>query len=32
VVGLNPGSKFSKAKKLGIDIINEESFLSYFNE
>ena len=32
VVGLNPGSKFSKAKKLDIDIINEESFLSYFNE
>jgi DNA ligase (NAD+) len=32
VVGLNPGSKFSKAKKLHIDIINEESFLSYFNE
>ena len=32
VVGLNPGSKFSKAKKLYIDIINEESFLSYFNE
>ena len=32
VVGLNPGSKFSKAKKLHIDIINEESFLLYFNE
>ena len=32
VVGLNPGSKFSKAKKLDIDIINEESFLSYFND
>ena len=32
VVGLNAGSKFSKAKKLHIDIINEESFLSYFNE
>ena len=32
VVGLNPGSKFSKAKELLIDIINENSFLSYFNE
>ena len=32
VVGLNPGSKFSQAKELLIDIVNEESFLSYFNE
>ena len=32
VVGLNPGSKFSKAKELLIDIINEDSFLSYFNK
>ncbi|MDB9761765.1 NAD-dependent DNA ligase LigA [Alphaproteobacteria bacterium] len=31
VVGLNPGSKFSKAKALLIKVINEESFLSYFN-
>jgi len=27
VVGLEPGSKFEKAKKLGIKIINEEEFL-----
>ena len=32
VVGLNPGSKYSKAKELLIDIINEDSFLAYFNE
>jgi DNA ligase (NAD+) len=32
VVGLNPGSKYSKAKELLIDIINEDSFLSYFNK
>jgi len=31
VVGLNPGSKYSKAKELLIDIINEDSFLAYFN-
>jgi DNA ligase (NAD+) len=27
VVGQNPGSKFEKAKKLGIKILNEEEFL-----
>jgi DNA ligase (NAD+) len=32
VVGLNPGSKVSKAKELSILIINEKDFLSYFNE
>jgi DNA ligase (NAD+) len=32
VVGLNPGSKFSKAKKLDIDIINEEIILSNIND
>jgi len=25
-VGKNPGSKFDKAKKLGLKIINEEEF------
>ena len=32
VTGLNPGSKVTKAKELLVSIINEESFLSYFNE
>ena len=32
VVGLNPGSKFSKAKELLIEVVNEKYFLSYFNE
>ena len=31
VVGLNPGSKLSKAKGLLIDIVNEVNFLLYFN-
>ena len=26
VVGENPGSKFQKAKKLGVTIINEDEF------
>ena len=32
VAGLNSGSKVTKAKELLVSIINEESFLSYFNE
>ena len=28
VVGKNPGSKYDKAKKLGVKIIKEEEFLS----
>ena len=27
VVGKNPGSKFEKAKKIGVKIIDEEEFL-----
>ncbi|RLD14263.1 MAG: hypothetical protein DRI28_03965, partial [Caldiserica bacterium] len=27
VVGENPGSKFEKAKKIGVKIIDEEEFL-----
>ncbi|RKZ25227.1 DNA ligase (NAD(+)) LigA, partial [bacterium] len=32
VVGENPGSKYEKAKKLGIKIINEEEFLKMIGE
>lgn len=32
VVGANPGSKFTKAKKLGVKIITEKEFLSKFAE
>ena len=32
VLGLKPGSKYSKAKEFLIKTINEETFLSYFNE
>jgi DNA ligase (NAD+) len=31
VVGENPGSKFDKAKKLGVTILNEEEFLRIMN-
>lgn len=31
LVGENPGSKFDKAKKLGIQIMNEEEFMSHIN-
>ncbi|MCS7230829.1 MAG: NAD-dependent DNA ligase LigA [Elusimicrobiota bacterium] len=31
VVGKNPGSKYEKAKQLGIKIINEEEFLKMIN-
>jgi len=27
VVGANPGSKYNKAKKLGVKIVNEKEFL-----
>ncbi len=30
VVGKNPGSKYEKSKKLGINIINEQEFLKLF--
>ncbi|MBU4445437.1 NAD-dependent DNA ligase LigA [bacterium] len=32
VVGENPGSKATKAKKLGVTIINEEEFLDFVNK
>jgi DNA ligase (NAD+) len=32
VAGTNPGSKFDKAKKLNVKIINEEEFLKILNE
>ncbi len=32
VVGENPGSKFDKAKKLGVKIINEQEFLELLGE
>jgi len=32
VVGKNPGSKFDKAKSLGVKIINEEEFLKLIGE
>ncbi|MCM8800437.1 MAG: NAD-dependent DNA ligase LigA [Candidatus Omnitrophica bacterium] len=32
VLGENPGSKYEKAKKLGIKIINEEEFLNLIKE
>lgn len=32
VVGDNPGSKYEKAKKLGIKILNEEDFLKLLNQ
>lgn len=31
LVGENPGSKFDKAKKLGIYIMNEDEFMSHIN-
>lgn len=31
LVGENPGSKFDKAKKLGIQIMNEEEFMSHID-
>ena len=31
LVGENPGSKFEKAKSLGIYIMNEEEFLKHTN-
>ena len=30
VVGLKPGSKFTKAKELSVSIMNEKEFLSHF--
>ena len=30
VVGKEPGSKYEKAKRLGVKIINEKEFLSMF--
>ena len=30
VIGDNPGSKFKKAEKLGLDIIDEENFISQY--
>ncbi len=32
VVGSNPGSKFTEAKKLNLQILNEEDFLKMLNE
>jgi DNA ligase (NAD+) len=32
VVGANPGSKYDKAKKLGVNILNEKEFLELINE
>jgi len=32
IVGENPGSKYEKAKKLGIKIMSEEEFLKFFDE
>ena len=32
IVGENPGSKYDKAKELGINIIDEESFLNYLKD
>ena len=30
VIGDNPGSKLKKAKELGLDIIDEKSFISQY--
>ena len=32
VVGENPGSKYNKAQKLGVNIIDEESFIGLLEE
>ena len=30
LIGANPGSKYDKAVELGVEILNEEEFMSYF--
>jgi len=32
VLGESPGSKYEKAKKLGVHIVNEEEFKEIINE
>ena len=32
IVGEDPGSKYQKAKELGIDVWSEEEFLNIINE